>query len=238
MPSAAHPIAEDTACIVRLDWAHTPTKKEITEGHAVCQITKARHDREMRPSPHLTRTVEIAPRKSRAESTDVGAQGVGGKLQHITVSESDFRRCGSNLQELRGCQIPSWEERRRREPSFKNSFEKHCRSKVPLRDEWRHVPNPEKSRNLSENDLILNQHLPQSPRKQEAKLQFDLDFVWALQRKTQAASRPSTTSTKPGSRRNSWSEGQSSSSNVSVGSRSSSTLSRAWGECSFGQRPH
>lgn len=87
----------------------------------------------------------------------------------ITVMEQDLRRYGGDLEKLAQCQVPAYVEVEHppEEISYKDAFDQRCRLPGELIDPWRDIPNPEKTRNFSELDLILNEVCPQSPKKLE-----------------------------------------------------------------------
>merc|ERR1712151_1103080 len=76
------------------------------------------------------------------------------------IGEADFRRHAEDIKKLLECQIPPPICPAKPELS---PFEKRCRSQAEIRDPWRDIQNPEKSRQLNEADLVINQVLPRSP---------------------------------------------------------------------------
>ncbi|CAE8595050.1 unnamed protein product [Polarella glacialis] len=101
----------------------------------------------------------------------------------ITVTEQDLRRYGHDLARLRECQVLPWAQRPH--PAevlpFREAFELACRQPAEVRDEWLCVPNPERTRAFTENDLILNQVIPQSPKKLEREPEEDEDDLCVVQ---------------------------------------------------------
>lgn len=85
----------------------------------------------------------------------------------ITVTEQDLRKHGGNLDKLRQCQVPPWHERVHptKDIPFKDAYEQRCRRPSEIIDPWRDLPNPEKTREFNELDLILNEVCPRSPKK-------------------------------------------------------------------------
>merc|ERR1719162_2375431 len=90
---------------------------------------------------------------SKMDWSKLDAKQEAGKARQMTVSSSDLQRCNGDLQSLRLCQLSA-------EPQGETSisaFERRCRSKGTIRDPWKGVPNPEKTRIPSEKDRTLNE---------------------------------------------------------------------------------
>lgn len=95
----------------------------------------------------------LTPRRARSLSARAAARG---GLEQIVVHEQDFRRCGGNLNKLRQCQVPPWQEPPKR-LSKKEEFEQACRSHMEVRDPWQGLENPERTREVYESDITVNQ---------------------------------------------------------------------------------
>lgn len=98
----------------------------------------------------------ISPRRARSLSERAAARG---GLEQIVVHEEDFRRFGGDLQKLRQCQVPPWSEQAPppRKLSQREEFEQRCRSHIDPRDPWLDLPNPERTRQVYESDITVNQ---------------------------------------------------------------------------------
>lgn len=104
----------------------------------------------------------ITPRRARSLSARAEARG---GLEKIVVREQDFRRCGGDLNKLRQCQVPPWQEPPR-SPSWRDEFEQSCRASVEYRDPWHGLDNPERNREVYESDITVNQiWIDRSPEK-------------------------------------------------------------------------
>ena len=153
-----------------LEWTRPPQKDVRREGASVYSVSTPATQGSREHQPHLVRTTRIEP----------AAKGYANKrppvppkkVEQITVTEKDLRRCGSDLQKLRECSIaapaktvedvpkPSLiEEPRRFELSFKSNFAKICREGADPRDPWEGLGHPDELRELTVEDLVLNQVL-------------------------------------------------------------------------------
>jgi len=114
----------------------------------------------------------ITPRRARSLSARAEARG---GIEKIVVREQDFRRCGGDLNKLRQCQVPPWQEPARRPQSWRDEFEQSCRATVEYRDPWQGLENPERTREVYESDITINQiwvdRSPEKPRTLTEELQ-------------------------------------------------------------------
>lgn len=172
------------ASTTSLDWTFAPQREVSIQGGVVCQVStpSVGPEAERLHKPHLVRTTRIEP--SVNSVTHRPPPVPGRRLEQITVTERDLRRCGGNLRLLRECDRTPSRERplsegadggaaansgERLDLSFKSAFAQRCRSDGGLRDPWKDLKNPEDARNHNEADLIINQvwFKALSPRKIE-----------------------------------------------------------------------
>lgn len=89
--------------------------------------------------------------------------------EQIVVRECDLKRCGSDLARLRACGIiaekhvppmhvrpitpPAEEE----ELTFKSAYDLNCRKVAAIRDPWKDLENPEKTRKPNDMDYVINE---------------------------------------------------------------------------------
>jgi len=183
-PSTPGAVEEPGPSWQALEWTRPPQKDVRREGASVYSVSTPATQGAREHQPHLVRTTRIEP----------AAKGYANKrppvppkkAEQIVVTEKDLRRCGSDLQKLRECSIstPSKpmevvmkpapvEETQKFELSFKSNFAKICRESADPRDPWEGVGHPDELRELTVEDLVLNQVYIHalSPRK----IEFDVN---------------------------------------------------------------
>ena len=165
--------SEPTPSWQPLEWTRPPQKDVRREGASLYSVSTPATHGSREHQPHLVRTTRIEP----------AAKGYANrrppvppkKVEQIVVTEKDLRRCGSDLQKLRECSISTpakpvedvpklapVEETRDFELSFKSNFAKICREGADTRDPWEGLGHPDELRELTVEDLVLNQALPNS----------------------------------------------------------------------------
>merc|ERR1719221_1471326 len=107
-----------------LDWTYEPRREEFSEGGMQCRVTTAAHGTSRRHQPHLNRMVEIEPQAANGRGLDPSAA-----YEHIRVTERDLRRCGSNIELLRQCDIGSKAQQERGNEDLNLSFKSAWRKK-------------------------------------------------------------------------------------------------------------
>jgi len=146
-----------------LDWTQRPNRVVQKEGGVRCTVsTPADNAGNREHMPYLVRTTRIEP----VSPGTSGKPPVPGKRrEQIVVTEKDLRRCGGDLSKLRECNLPRPEKRPplleevqdQFDLSFKTAFDQACRAPAEIRDPFLKLCNPEENREMSVNDLILNQ---------------------------------------------------------------------------------
>jgi len=130
------------------------------------------------------------------------------RCAQIRVKEEDFRNYQGNIAALRQCQLSKPATYLATQPedltlSFKSAFKLKCLTQEELLDPWRGLENPEKKRELTEQDYILNEIWPQSPKAFMLPGAKSKGKTGKLANRTQSCSRPnsrhSQCSTRPSS---------------------------------------
>eukprot|EP00933_Yihiella_yeosuensis_P015111 TRINITY_DN13296_c0_g1_i1.p1 TRINITY_DN13296_c0_g1~~TRINITY_DN13296_c0_g1_i1.p1 ORF type:complete len:261 (-),score=44.19 TRINITY_DN13296_c0_g1_i1:327-1109(-) len=111
----------------------------------------------------------ITPPPCRITNLSAETSGITCPPDCIHVTEQDLRRYGHDLEQLRRCQVIPWSEQYHPPKilPFSVAFEQACRLPCKIRDPWLGLPNPEKTREFTEADHIINEILPPSPKKLE-----------------------------------------------------------------------
>ena len=163
------PGAVDSPTWQPLEWTRPPQRDVRREGASIYSVSTPATQGSREHQPHLVRTTRIEP----------AAKGYANKrppvppkkVEQITVTEKDLRRCGSDLQKLRECSIPAATaaktveethkpfvpESQNFQLSFKSNFAKICREGADPRDPWEGLGHPDELRELTVEDLVLNQ---------------------------------------------------------------------------------
>ncbi|CAJ1331823.1 unnamed protein product [Effrenium voratum] len=165
-----------------LEWTHAPRKDVRKEGPVVYSVSTPAKEGPRDHALHLVRTTRIEPATGYSKRPPVPPKRPG--AEQIVVTEKDLKKCGSDLKKLRECNLAKAleekpEPRPERPPSplrplelsFKSNFAQMCREGADLRDPWKDLAHPDEGRNLTVEDLVLNQVYVKalSPRK----LEFD-----------------------------------------------------------------
>lgn len=135
-----------------LEWTLLPQSVVCEEegSGTVCRVRLPANSGQRVHKIHLTRSTRIEPKASLSKSAhkppSIPTHRREKQEDHIHVTESDFRRCGSDLKLLRECQLhPKTlsEPELQLQPdtpldlSFRSAFELRCREKNEILDPWR-----------------------------------------------------------------------------------------------------
>lgn len=102
---AQHDEDPDGLAVDPLDWTYKPAVQKVKDGHACCYTTVPQElSKDKRCHPvHLVREVEIEPDPRTPCHLNLKTSGRAAEI--LTVSESDFRKCGADLTTLRKCAL-------------------------------------------------------------------------------------------------------------------------------------
>mmetsp|Transcript_128605 Transcript_128605/g.274351 ORF Transcript_128605/g.274351 Transcript_128605/m.274351 type:complete len:526 (+) Transcript_128605:119-1696(+) len=146
-------VEDDSPGTPPLEWTRAPAREVRMDGHARCMVSVPAGSGERQRKLHLNRTTRIEPSASSAKPPPVP----GKRIERITVTEADFKRCGSNLDLLRECRVLPPEPVEMQVAPFELSFNSRPERKAHLQNPYKDFLNPELMRDRNESDLVLNQ---------------------------------------------------------------------------------